>query len=569
MQTNRLRTINIHYLNSIPYRALRECADLDYREGLPVESAAALLQKNADLALLPTASILKHGFYDILPYGVIADGPVESVFLLSQVPLEDLNEITVDVSSETSVILVKTILAEFYPKIYSRLVFNFANPAGVLNSVRGKVGGLIIGDDGLKSAGRFHCAIDLGSEWKKFTGAPFLFAAWAYRPNTLSAKQINSFNQAVEIGLKHRTLYARDWADTQGISREEAMRYVGEVISYPITPRVKEAAADFIGRAAKHNFLPKELINSVHSFSTSLNKSGSLLSNAGAIEEALKGRRLSIGSAQHLVEELPLAKLARLSAESRSHDGTISLPIFHLSLEDEKVTPANFGEKKLLSPNQIIDRLETIPEDSILVVESIGFSELTFDFFKDLLTLLNRTKRLNITLLSVSELQRISSETSLSFEDVVLELKSLGLKFISGVTQYLLSDQERANPLEYLKYQRIIAKCGLKTITNLRVSGEHSILEYAIHLYQLRQLQDQTDSIVGHFIDSCPTNSKLYSEFHTPGHYFKVICLARLILDNVPNISISPKVFGKPVAELLSALGPARTYEEQGILNIV
>ena len=96
-----IRTVNIHYLNSIPYRVLKGDPTLDYKEGLPVECAAALLQKDADLALLPIASIFKHGLYEMLEYGVVANGPVESVFLLSKLPLEELNEIVVDVSSET------------------------------------------------------------------------------------------------------------------------------------------------------------------------------------------------------------------------------------------------------------------------------------------------------------------------------------------------------------------------------------------------------------------------------------------------------------------------------------
>lgn len=569
MQTSRVRAINIHYLNSIPYRALRDNSELDYREGFPVECATALLQKDVDLALLPIASILKHGFYDILPYGVVTDGPAESVFLLSKVPLEDLEQIAVDVSSETSVILLKTILAEFYPKIYSKIVFRFEDPKDVLRSVNEKVGGLIIGDDGLKSSGRFDYVIDLGAEWKKFTDSPFLFAAWAYRPNTLSVKQIDDFNQAVEIGLKHRVLYARDWADTQGISREEAMRYVSEVISYPITLNVKEAAADFVSRAAKHNFLPKELTNSIHTFSISLNRRSSLLKNTGAIEEALKGRRLSIGSALHLVEQLSLAKLARLTAESRPNNNNAPIPIFHLNLEDESVFPSNGGGKQLLSPNQIIQRLECVPVDSLLVIESLGFNELTFDYFKDLLKLIKETKQLKIALLSVYELNRLASDTSMSFEEVIEELRNLGLQYISGITPFLLCDRTRSNPLEYLRYQRIIAKAGLKTISNLRVSGDFSLLEYAIHLFHLRQLQDQTNAIVGHFIDSCPISSKVFSEFHTPGHYFQVICLARLILDNVANIAISPKVFGRPVAELLAALGPSQSKDEDSILNLI
>jgi predicted solute-binding protein/2-iminoacetate synthase ThiH len=569
MSFSQIKTYNIHYLNSIPYRVLRNDPNLLYKEGFPVECASALLQKDADLALLPIASIFKHGLYEILEYGVVANGPVESVFLLSKLPLEELNEIVVDVSSETSIILLKTILAEFYPHVNSRVTFRFESPKSVIDAIEGQVGGLIIGDDGLKNASKFDCTMDLADEWKKQTGSPFLFAAWAHRPNTLSTKQIDAFNQNVEVGLKHRALYARDWADTQGISREEAMRYVGEVISYPITSDVKEAAVEFIGRAAKHNLLPKEFVDSEGSFSANLSTKKSVLKDTSIIEEALKGRRLSIGSAQYLVEQLPLSKLAKLTADARPSSGKVSLPIYHLNLEDEGQIISTVGSRKLLSPNQIVQKLENIPEFSTVVVESLGFNELTLEYFQELIELINNTKRLKLAMLSVPELSRISSDTSMSIEEILEDFESRGLSYVAGITEYLLCDQERTNPLEYLRCQRLIAKSGLQTISNLRVSGELSLLEYAIHLFQLRQLQDQTGSIAGHFIDSCPTNSKVFSEFHTPGHYFQVICLARLILDNVSNIAISPRVFGRPVAELLSALGPAQDQGDESLLRII
>jgi len=567
MQTNLIRTFNINYLNSIPYRVLRGDPDLEYKEGLPVEAAAALLQKDVDLALMPLASVFKHGLYDILQFGIIADGAVESVFLLSELPLEDLEEISVDVSSETSVILLKTILAEFYPLVNSNLSFKVETPDRVISSIRGKTGGLIIGDDGLRSANRFPYAMDLGTEWKKQTGAPFLFAAWAHRPDALSIKQIENFNQNVEIGLKHRMLYARDWADTQGVNRDEAMRYVREVIAYPITPVVREAAAEFITRAAKHNLLPGELAASV--LRVSPNLKGSLIANPSIVQEAINQRRLSIGSALQLVEELPLAKLAKLTSVARTNPDVALSPIFHLSLEDEGMLGAGVGKQKLLSPDQILQKLESVPEQSIVVVESLGFDELTLSYFQELISLINRTKQLKLSMLSVPELRRISSDLSLTVDEIVKELSASGLQFISGITEHLLCDHVRGKPLDFLKCQRSIAKSGLKTISNLRVSGDHSLLDYAIHLYQLRQLQDQTESIKGHFIDACPTNSRVYSEFSTPGHYFKVVCLARLILDNVPNIAISPKVFGRPVAEVLSALGPVQDQGDESILRII
>ena len=567
-----LRVINIRYLNSIPYRVLQNDLKINYQEGLPLECAAALLQKDVDLGLLPLASIVKHGLYKLLPYGIVADGAVESVFLFSDVAIEDLESISLDVSSETSVILLKTLIYEFYPALGKRVKFKVDSPEQVLNSIKGTNGGFIIGDHGLTNSSRFAYTLDLAAEWKRHTGAPFLFAAWAHRPSALSERQIANFERQVAIGLSHKEIYARDWAETQGINREEAMRYVGKVISYNITPIVKEAASEFIRMASSHNLIPGELAETIR---TPLGRAkNSVLATRSAlvpidvvIYEAVSGRRLSIGSALQLVENLSLSELAEVTNQNREAIYSRNTSLHHLSLcsviESEESAVSKLKSMQL-SPDQILNRMRQIPEDSTVLIESWKINDLTLEYFKDLIKAILKNKKVELAALSVNELLRISDETKLPLQTILADLKTAGLKLIGGVTSELLCSNSTPSiePLRFLEIQRVIAEAGFEIITNLRISSKCTLMDYAIHLFHLRQLQDQTNSIKIHFVDALPTETKLFNEDSTPGWYFRAFCLSRLILDNVLNIEISPRVFGKPVAEVASALASGQDVSQ-------
>lgn len=119
--------------------------------------------------------------YRILPdLSISANGPVGSVFLFSKVPLEDLDQAPVLLSSqsETSVCLAKVILEEFggvRPKYYS---------GEVTGQHRSSCTALLaIGDDALRivDEGSFNYQFDLGEIWKTQTGLPFVFAVCAVR----------------------------------------------------------------------------------------------------------------------------------------------------------------------------------------------------------------------------------------------------------------------------------------------------------------------------------------------------------------------------------------------------
>ena len=165
----------------------------------PANIADALIAGKIDIGLIPVAVLPQmKEYYIIGDYCIGCDGPVASVCLFSEVPLDQIETVLLDYQSRTSVLLVKILLKEYW-KINPVLIS--AN-AGYENSVTGTTAAVIIGDRALKKRIESNYTFDLGQYWKAYTGLPFLFAAWVSR-KPLTEKFIFDFNQATGHGLKN------------------------------------------------------------------------------------------------------------------------------------------------------------------------------------------------------------------------------------------------------------------------------------------------------------------------------------------------------------------------------
>jgi len=165
----------------------------------PALIAAMLLRDEIDIGLVPVAIIPEMpAHYINTGYGIGCDGPVASVCLFSEVPVEELETVLLDYQSRTSVALVKILLKEYW-KINP--AFKEAG-AGFLNEIKGKTGAVVIGDRALKQRSVSAFVYDLGEAWKKMTGLPFLFAAWISNKK-LDPDWVKTFDEANGFGVHH------------------------------------------------------------------------------------------------------------------------------------------------------------------------------------------------------------------------------------------------------------------------------------------------------------------------------------------------------------------------------
>lgn len=198
----RIRVGAVSYLNTKPLLYGIEQSGvgemIDLTVDFPSAVARQLINGEIDLGLVPVAIIpeLESSFINI-DYCIGANGPVGSVAIFSDVPLEEVTTIMLDYQSRTSVVLARILLKYFW-KLNPEMI---AASPGYEKNIGGTIAGVVIGDRAFVQKGQSKYEYDLAQAWKQFTGLPFVFAAWvANRP--LPGAFNDAFNQANEAGIE-------------------------------------------------------------------------------------------------------------------------------------------------------------------------------------------------------------------------------------------------------------------------------------------------------------------------------------------------------------------------------
>ncbi len=212
---------------------------LDY----PANLAKRMNKGELDVALLPIAAIadLKNVHVNdahiFSTYCIGANGPVASVCLFSEVPLEEVQEIYLDYQSRTSVALLKVLLKNHFKH---QVKFIEADE-NYIPKIKGTTAGLIIGDRAFEQLKHFKHIYDLAAEWKTFTGLPFVFAAWVTNKN-LTEKFVFDFNKANALGFEHLEQIIK----RENYSQYDLRTYYTQNISYQLNDEKHQAIELFM-----------------------------------------------------------------------------------------------------------------------------------------------------------------------------------------------------------------------------------------------------------------------------------------------------------------------------------
>ena len=238
----KVKVAAVSYLNTKPllygfrdHKVLRSMElSLDY----PARIGRQLIDGEVDLALVPVAIIPKLKEHHIIAdFCIGAEGPVASVCLFSDVPLQNIHRIYLDYQSRTSVALLKILVRDFW-----KLNVEFVETTGdYQHLIRGNDAGLVIGDRALAQRLKSPYIFDLGEAWIRFTSLPFVFAAWiSNRP--LPVAFIQEFNDANSIGLNNLPAVAAENSSPDF----DLIGYYTQNISYRLTPGKRQGLQRFL-----------------------------------------------------------------------------------------------------------------------------------------------------------------------------------------------------------------------------------------------------------------------------------------------------------------------------------
>ena len=160
-----IRLGRISYVNMAPVFH-RLDAEVDETQGVPTDLNARLLAGELDLAPISSIEYARNAErLRILPrLCVSSEGAIDSIQLVSKLPLECVHTVAVTPESATSVVLTKVLIPD-------AVHVPLGDPADAK---------LLIGDAALKSAFEDPTPhYDLGRLWLERTGLPMVFAVWA------------------------------------------------------------------------------------------------------------------------------------------------------------------------------------------------------------------------------------------------------------------------------------------------------------------------------------------------------------------------------------------------------
>jgi chorismate dehydratase len=248
----------VKYLNARPLiRGWPGKVEFDH----PSAVCQRLAKGQFDVALVSSFEFLRNPIYRIVKdVSISSDGPVYSVVVAHRGEFSNIEEIELDPASETAVNLLRCLLAEL--GLTARLTSRISESTGPSRAR------LIIGDQAI-SFRQNHADTfqfwDLGEQWKKLTGLPFVYALWLIRPEVPDAKSIAERLR----GLRDENLAdiqvivsgaVEDAADNkQEMTQKFLDRYYNEHLQFGFGTREKQGLQTFAHLCSKHGVLPKRV----------------------------------------------------------------------------------------------------------------------------------------------------------------------------------------------------------------------------------------------------------------------------------------------------------------------
>jgi chorismate dehydratase len=242
---------------------------------LPSECADRLATGQADIGLIPIASLAHNPSLRILPGCTIASKHrVRSLLLVYRAsrPLTALLSVAADTASRTTL-------------AYTRILFHhWGNPrvpfipasADLDAMLETTDAAILIGDPALlaleEQANRFERTgeelvyLDLAEEWHKITSLPFISAVWGIAPQTMGVPDLDfeiwdsiqaDFNHSRIHGLENIDALVAEWSQKLPIPEKTLRTYLTTNIHYVLDEECIEGMKVFFQTAASLGILPE------------------------------------------------------------------------------------------------------------------------------------------------------------------------------------------------------------------------------------------------------------------------------------------------------------------------
>jgi len=241
----------VDYLNARPL-----VSGLDRERGVKLVPAAPsalsdlLLEGRVQVALVSAIECFRHPELRILPeIGVCSEGPIKSIKLFLNKPLEAVERVALDRSSRSAATLTRLVFLEFLQK--PEVDFFEVEPTTSPEEVEADAV-LVIGDAALRADAGAMEPVDLGAFWTERTGLPFVYAVWMFHESTNMDAILPLLFKARDRGMPERPRIAQEAAKELGLPAAGLRQYLTRNLRYQLGEREIKGLERFRDLASEH-----------------------------------------------------------------------------------------------------------------------------------------------------------------------------------------------------------------------------------------------------------------------------------------------------------------------------
>jgi cyclic dehypoxanthinyl futalosine synthase len=576
----RIAVAGVSYLNARPILDPLEREPYASRFALervvPSEVARKVGEDEAALGLIPVAAAATLGdLAFVRGIAIAARGPVRSVLLVSDIPLDQVELVELDLSSRTSVVLARLLLSRLGK---GNLRFGGQRYDVGLGPRPGpKTASVVIGDAALIHRSRFEYVLDLAEAWTEWTQLPFVFAGFGARAAAaVSREDQDALRDALAEGLLERRAIAEEHAQASAIDADTGYTYLTEAIRFGFDEEELRGLQRFFDEAAGAGLLPRfraRFLDDPAPAARSAASLDTLLSRAAA------GERLSGDEAMRLGTEASLFDVGMAADEvrARKHPQGVVTYIVDRNVNYTNVCttscrfcafyrPVGHPEGYVLSREVLTQKLQEVVDlGGVQILLQGGLNpDLPIGWYEDLFRWIKSEFKLGLHALSPEEIWHISRLENIGIGEVLERLHAAGLDSVPGGGAEILVDRVRRRIAKakctsemWLQVMRVAHRMGLRSSGTMMYGTTDTLYDRVLHLLKLRDLQDETRGFTAFFCWDFQHEQGTRIKAGDTGVslYLRMQALARLVLDNFAHVGASWVTQGPDIGEVALRFG--------------
>jgi cyclic dehypoxanthinyl futalosine synthase len=225
------------------------------------------------------------------------------------------------------------------------------------------------------------------------------------------------------------------------------------------------------------------------------------------------------------------------------------------------------GEGYVLSYEQIGEKIDecTALGGVQILIQGGHNPYIPFEWYLELMRYIKRNHPIHIHGFSPSEVVFFSERFGMTVPEVIRELRSAGLDSIPGGGGEILVDavRQRVAPKkamtdQWLGVQEEAHRQGMKTSVTMMYGMDETSADRIEHLFRVREIQRRTGGFTAFICwplqpEGTPEMSHLKKTDSVT--YLRTLAIARIVLDNVPNLQSSWVTMGHKVGQIALRFG--------------